>query len=638
MPRVADQNGRPSAGRRQTLGLTWPHKDKRLLYTYDEEGKPQPHFTELGIPEPRVLIDLDQYGTEAGKAWDDQSNLLIRGDNLLALKSLAQTYTRKVKLIYIDPPFNTGMAFEEYDDGLEHSTWLTMMRDRLELLRDLLRRDGSIWVEIDDTEFSYLGVLMDEVFGRDNRIATVTIKRSAGTGHKAINPGPVNVTDFLLGYARDRAHWKYHPQLVLRDAYDKNYNKWVANPDDPPAQWQIDALPEFFARTLDFETAKAARKVMGGPAFTKAMQSFALANNKHVIRFAAPDYKAVSQAARELIDQSRKEKERVFHLARDEHSDMYFIKGERILFLSARIPHADEDADGAEDVEEAEGLEEPVSELDADEDENGDSGTDDEGAAAEETEAAAADVGTDADAPEQAPMLAEKLTNFWDDIPWQGIAKEGGVKFPKNKKPEKLLQRVIALATERNDLVLDSFAGSGTAGAVAHKMGRRWILVELGEHADTLALPRLKSVVDGSDKTGVTKTEGWQGGGGFRYLTLAEPLLTREPELGLVVLNPEYSNGLLLTAVCLREGFTPTGDAVLHGKGGERTFAHVTEEFVSSDYLETVLAHLPDGGTVTVYCLAHDSELVTPEGIVVRRLPGDLANRFSELAVLSSAS
>jgi adenine-specific DNA-methyltransferase len=588
---VASENGgRP--GGRQKLELTWPHKGKRLLYDYDQAGKLHPRFTQLCPPEPRVLIDVDQYGTEVGKPWGKGSNLLIRGDNLLALKTLVSDYAGRVKLIYIDPPFNTGMAFEEYDDGLEHSTWLTMMRDRLELLRDLLAGDGSIWCEIDDTEVGYLNVLMDEIFGRENRIALVTVKRSAGTGHKAINPGPINVTDFLLGYSREAGRWQYHAQLVLREKYDTNYSKWIPNIGDPPEEWRIEALADVYANVKGYDSAKEARKVMGSDPFKKAMQAFAAENHRQVIRLAQPNYEGVSQAARDMIDLSKKDKA-IHHLPRADHPDMYFFKGDRILFLTGRmlLREEDDEVDGA-GSDEAE-VEAPTSEED-----------------------------------EPAPTMAEKLTNFWDDIPWQGIANEGGVKFAKNKKPEKLLQRIIAMSTTKGDLVLDSFAGSGTTGAVAHKMCRRWIMIELGEHAETLARPRLQSVVDGEDRTGVTKTEGWEGGGGFRYLTLAAPLLAKEPELGLLVLNPAYSNGLLLAAVCLREGFTPTGDPLLHGQGGERTFAHVTEEFVTTDYLETITPELPEGGTVTVYCLAHDSDLHVPEGVVVRKLPGDLANRY----------
>lgn len=577
----AGDNGanRSAAGQKpQPLELVWPHKDRRLLYDYDEAGKPHPRFAPLGVPEPRVLVDLQQFGTEREKGWTSDSNLLIRGDNLLALKSLAESYAGQVKLVYIDPPFNTEQAFPEYDDGLEHSTWLTMMRDRLELLRDLLAPDGSIWVEIDDTEMAYLQVLMDEVFGRDNRIATVAVKRSAGTGHKSINPGPINAIDFILGYAR-QTPWEYKTQFVLRGEYDKAYDKWIANPDAPAADWQIESLPEVFARHLGYDDAKEARKVMSAAAFKKEMHLWAVAeeNYPHVSRFAQPDYKGVGKAAQAMIDKSKAEPG-IHHLARPAHPDMFFTKGQRILFLADKMKPDDE----------GEGV-----------------------------------------------ALAEKLTNFWDDIPWQGIAREGGVQFPKNKKPEKLLRRIIALGSEKGDLVLDSFAGSGTTGAVAHKMQRRWIMVELGEHADTLALPRLKSVVSGEDQTGVSKAEGFKGGGGFRYLTLAEPLLEREPELGLVVLSPEYTNGLLLNAVLLREGFTPTGDALLHGQGGERTYAHVTEEFVSADYVDGLVSHLPDGGSVTIYCLAHDSELTAlPEGVLLRKLPGDLANRFSEVATL----
>jgi len=585
------------------LELRWPHKDSRLLYTFTDDGRPRPHFTDLGVPEPRVLLELGQFGDEVGKEWSEEANLLIRGDNLLALKSLAPTYAGKVKLIYIDPPFNTGIAFDEYDDGLEHSTWLTMMRDRLELLRDLLARDGSIWVEIDDTELGYLNVLMDEIFGRANRITTVTVKRSAGTGHKAINPGPINVTDYLLGYARDRGRWAYRSQLVLRAGYDKNYNKWISNVDSRPEEWLLENLADAYARDAGHASAAAGRRAMGAAAFKEAMYRFAIANASQVVRTALPNYEGVSVAAREAIDRSREDAV-VHHLARDAHSDMFFWKGNRLLFLADRIR-----TDPAEEVEADEG--ETGAEPPADQP---------EGAAAE---------GGDADSDEGA-IFAEKLTNFWDDIPWQGIAREGGVRFPKNKKPERLLQRIIALATDRNDIVLDSFAGSGTTGAVAHKMRRRWIMVELGEHADTLALPRLRAVVAGTDRTGVTKVEGWQGGGGFRYATLAEAFTVQEPELGLIVVNPEYTNGLLISAVCLREGFTPTGDPVLHGRGGERTYAHVTEEFVTSDYLQTVLSQAPEGGVVTVYCLAHDADIELPEGVIVRRLPYELANRYVE--------
>lgn len=558
------------------LGLSWAHKDQRLLYDYTDSGQPIPHFGPLCAPEPRPFIDLEQFGTEVDQPWTPSSNLLIRGDNLLALSTLAQRYAGKVKLIYIDPPFNTGIAFHEYDDGLEHSTWLTMMRDRLELLWKLLSPDGSLWCEIDDTQLGYLNVLLDEVFGRNNRIATVTVKRSAGTGHKAINPGPINVTDFVFGYARKKERWKYHPQLVLRQEYDNAYNLYIKEIDKAISRWSLEPLAEVAARSLKFKTATAARKVMGTPAFNKAKVDFALHNAKHVVRLAEPDYKSISKAAQAMVDASKAEPTTVFLLKRPNNPDMYFLRGQRILFLANKMT------------------------------------TDEEGE----------------------PGLAEKLTNFWDDIPWQGIAKEGGVEFKKNKKPERLLQRIIEIATKRGDLVVDSFAGSGTTGAVAHKMQRRWIMVEMGEHAETLALTRLKRVIAGEDASGVTKATGWQGGGGFRYLTLGAPFLQPDPELGLPIVNSNYVNGLLVAAVCLREGFSPTGDSWLHGIGSSNTYGHVTDQFVTPDYIELLLEQtadvLGDSGTVTLYCLHHDSDLKVPEHVRLRRIPMDLATEYCE--------
>lgn len=553
------------------LALTWPHRDKRLVYAYDEQGQPLPRFVPLGPLEPRPFIDVDQVGDEAGKAWSEHSNLLIRGDNLHALETLKRYYAGQIKLVYIDPPFRTGAAFAEYDDGLEHSTWLTMMRDRLEILLELLSDDGSIWAEIDDTEFGYLNVLLDEVFGRQNRIATVTVKRSAGTGHKSQNPGPINATDFILGYAKNRGNWTYHPQVVLRDSYDKQYSKWIAGIDGPPENWKLESMADIFAVSQGFPNVKTARKEIGARKFTEQSQRFAIDNAKHVVRLAAPNYEGVSKAAQAMIDRSRLQPDLVHHLPREDFDDFFFLDGQRILFLQNKVG-------------EAEG--------------GGQAG------------------------------LVEKLTNFWDDVPWQGISGEGSVKFAKNKKPERLLQRIIAMASRPGDLVLDSFAGSGTTGAVAHKMGRRWLMVEMGEHAETLALERMRRVVSG-EQTGVSKAVEWKGGGGFRFMTLGQPLLGREPTLGLTVLNPAYSNGLLVSAVCLREGFRPTGDELLHGHGGGGAYAHVTEDFVTADVFDRLKAALPDGGALSVYCLAHADGLGREAGITVLRVPKDLAQRYS---------
>lgn len=387
-------------------------------------------------------------------------NLLVRGESAAVLGALRPALEGRVKLVYLDPPYNTGASFEHYDDARSPQAWRAMMGERLELLAPLLGEDGSLWCEIDDTELGPLQVLLDDVFGRRNRITTVTIRRSAVTGHKAINPGPVNVADYLFGYAKDRSRWRYRSELLPREGYDSQYNRFIAAIDRPPGEWRLEPLAEVVATQQHrFPDARAARSRLGPTVFASEVYAFALEHAEQVVRLALVNYGAVSKSARAAVDASR-EDETVQHLPRPGHSDLYLYRGQRILFLADKVRTR---ADGRRE-------------------------------------------------------LVEKLTNIWDDIGFQGIAAEGGVGFAKAKKPERLLRRIIALASEPGDLVLDCFAGSGTTGAVAHKMGRRWVLVESGLHAETMALPRLRRVVAGEDPTGVTRIEGFTGGGGFAYL------------------------------------------------------------------------------------------------------------------------
>ncbi|HTX00305.1 MAG TPA: site-specific DNA-methyltransferase [Acidimicrobiales bacterium] len=400
------------------------------------------------------------YGAESGAPAGPAPNVLVHGESSAVLRTLRPRLEGAVKLVYLDPPYNTGASFEHYDDALSPPAWRRMMGEILDLLAPLLADDGSLWCEIDDTELGQLQVLLDDRFGRRNRITTVTIRRSAVTGHKAINPGPVNVADYLFGYARDRSRWRYRHELVPRPGYDTQYNRYVAGRDRPFGEWRLEPLAPLVASRHGFRDARAARAELGTASFADALSAFALAHAESVARLALVNYAAVSRAARAAVDASR-ESETVHCLRRPAHSDLYLYKGQRILFLADKVRT---NATGRRE-------------------------------------------------------LVEKLTNIWDDIGFQGIAGEGGVGFAKAKKPERLLRRIIALASDPGDLVLDCFAGSGTTGAVAHKMGRRWVLVEAGPHAETIALPRLRRVVAGEDPTGVTKLEGFKGGGSFSYLT-----------------------------------------------------------------------------------------------------------------------
>jgi len=374
----------------------------------------------------------------------------VHGENLEAMGRLARAgFGRRFRCVYLDPPFNSGRRFAEYDDALSPEAWRAMMRERIEAARELLADDGAMFVEIDDTELGALQLLMDEVFGRAQRVSTITVVRSAATGHKAINRGPVNVADYLLVYARDRARWRCNQLVRERRGYDRAYGTWLENPDDLCARWRFEPL------------AARARRALGDAGATRAdVEAWAIEHAANVVRFAQPRYEAVSTKARALIDRSRREPERVLRLRRPGRKDLVLRGGNRVLFLADKVVVEDGRA-----------------------------------------------------------RLVEPLTNVWDDVPFQGIAREGGARFIRNKKPERLLARVIAMSTDPGDWVLDPFLGSGTTAAVAHKMKRRWVGIERGAHVDALCIPRLARVVDGTDATGVTRAFDWRGGGGFDVWT-----------------------------------------------------------------------------------------------------------------------
>jgi adenine-specific DNA-methyltransferase len=253
-------------------------------------------------------------------------NAIVHGENLEVMRRLAASgFAGRFRCIYFDPPFNTGRRFAEYDDALDPAVWLAAMKARLAFARELLAMDGAIFVEIDDTELGPLLVTMDAIFGRENRAATITVVRSAATGHKAINRGPVNVADYLLVYARDRALWR--PKVVLRErgSYDRAYGTWLENPADPPDAWRFVPL------------AGRAREKLGGAATRTEVERFAMDHAEHVVRFAQPRYDAVSRAARVLIDASRADPARVMSLPRKGRKPLVLRGGNRVLRLADKV-------------------------------------------------------------------------------------------------------------------------------------------------------------------------------------------------------------------------------------------------------------------------------------------------------------
>ncbi len=499
---------------KQRLELTWIGKDARPKL------------------EPRVLLEdpaRSYHAAQRVTEHDIFDNRLIFGDNLLALKALEQEFSGKVKCAFIDPPYNTGSAFLHYDDGVEHSIWLSLIRDRLELIRSLLSDDGSIWITIDDNEAHYLKVLCDEVFGRANFVANVVWQKAYTSNQTAKHLS--NTHDHLLAFAKRSSAFQ-----IGKLPRTEDQKQTFANPDnDPRGPWKAENL--------------SAGKF-----------------------YSAGQFPIVGPSGESFLPP----KGRYWRCNEQQYSA--WLRDRRITF----------------------GLK-----------------------------------GTGR------PMLKKFLAemddgltaNTWWPHEEAGSNKEASIDLKRmfgdrddvfqNPKPEKLLHRVLTLTTEPGDLVLDSFAGSGTTGAVAHKMGRRWIMVELGEHCHTHIIPRLKKVIDGDDAGGVTESTGWKGGGGFRYYRLA-PSLLQQDRFGQWVINREYNAEMLAAAVAKLEGFTyaPSADAYWqHGHSTETDFIYVTTQTLSAEALQALSDEVGPKRTLLVCCGAF-------------RLSAEaIANRFPNLTV-----
>ena len=535
------------------LELTWIGKDER------------PRI------EPRILLEEPEKSYHAKHRVTDNDifdNRLIFGDNLLALKALEQEFTGKVKCVYVDPPFNTQQAFDHYDDGREHSIWLGLIRDRIESLRRLLSEDGTLFVHIDDNELGYLIVLLDEVFGRQHRISIVSFKQGSATGHKSINPGVVSTTNFILVYAKNKSEWKPNRVFTARAERDKRYGQYIANYEEPFAQWKFITLSSAFARSLNMPE-KGIKKELGEE-YEEQISAFVHANANRVIQPARPDYSAVSSVAREMIDASRATPGVVMKLERNGYSDMYFVGGQRILFYFDKLKLIDGHY-----------------------------------------------------------VAGEPLTTMWDDILSNNLHNEGGVEFPKGKKPEALIKRCFDLATGPGDLILDSFAGSGTTGAVAHKMGRRWIMVELGEHCHTHIIPRMQKVIDGTDQGGISKAVDWKGGGGFRYYRLAPSLLEKDA-WGNWVINKQYNAAMLAEAMCKHEGFNyAPSDSIFwnHGSSTERDFIFVTTQTLTREQLEAISEEVGPDKALLICCGAFRVKPGAFPNLTLKKIPNAVLSR-----------
>lgn len=537
--------------RKQKLELTWIGKDIR------------PRL------EPRILLEDPEksYHSKFRVTSEDfYENMLIHGDNLLALKALEEKFTGKIKAIYIDPPFNTQQAFEHYDDSVEHSTWLSLIRDRVEILRRLLSDDGTFFVHIDDNELGYLIILLDEVFGRSNRVYVITFKQGSATGHKAINPGCVSTTNYILIYAKDKSSWTPNKVFTSRNR-DTRYAQFIENVEEDYTQWKLTSLVNAFCKSVNMTEKDARKKIKENPSL---LDDFVTRNAQSVIRLAKPDYDGVSGEARKLINESKENPNKILRLPRKDYSDIYLIGGDRILFYSDKLKLIDDKW-----------------------------------------------------------VSGEPLTTLWDDILSNNLHAEGGVVFPKGKKPEGLIKRLLELSTHKGDWVMDSFAGSGTTGAVAQKMGRHWIMVELGDHCHTLIRPRLNSLIDGNDHSGVTKVVEWKGGGGYRFFQLAPSLLEKD-KWGNWIISKEYNSPMLAQAVCKLMGYTYSPSESLywqHGYSSERDFIYVTTATLNHDQLIQLSEEVGSDRALLVVCSSFKGSKEGYVNITVKKIPRAILTR-----------
>src|SRR5579859_232086 len=504
---------------RNRLELTWIGKDER------------PRL------EPRILLEDPELSYSAPhRVTEDDifDNRLIFGDNLLALKALEQQFTGKVKCVYIDPPFNTGQAFEHYNDGVEHSLWLSLMRDRLEILRRLLSPDGSIWAHCDDTEQAYLKVTMDEIFGRDCFVATVVWE----SRYSRSNDAGLSVShNYLLVYSPHRDAWNgLRNRLPRTPEQEEQYR----NPDgDPRGPW----------RSIPWD-APGVRVNLSYPIITPSGKVRYPPTGRHWSRTEDQWQALVTTGAA--------------YFGRSDDGAPAFKQ--YLQDASAIVPNtwwSHEDAGHSDEA------------------------------------------------------MKEMVALFGKDSVFA------------TPKPERLLSRIIHIATNPGDLVLDSFAGSGTTGAAAQKMGRRWIMVELGEHAHTHVIPRLKQVIDGSDRGGISMRVDWKGGGGFRYFRLAPSLLEKD-RWGNWVISKQYNAAMLSEAMCKHEGFTYAPSDTFYWQQGystERDFIYVTTQTLTHDQLVALNEEVGENRSLLVCCGAFRGNPDHFPNLTLKKIPNAVLNK-----------
>jgi adenine-specific DNA-methyltransferase len=520
---------------KQKLELTWIGKENR------------PRL------EPRILLEDPEKSYHAKRRVTENDifdNRLIFGDNLLALKALEQEFAGKVKCVFIDPPYNTGSAFTHYDDGVEHSIWLSLMRDRLELIRRLLSEDGSLWMTIDDTEAHYLKVMTDEIFGRMNFVANIVWQKKSSAQANATWFSDSH--DHVLVFAKNKETFR------------------------PNRLGRTDKQNSIYKHSDEFDGIDEAGKPYGrGPWFPGDF-TLSLASGQRGKQFAKTGvsdniYEIVTPSGRTVLPATGRA--------------WAYVRTSYARLLEDHRVHFGKDGSSKPTIKRF------LSEIEDD-------------GVVPMTTWHYSEVGENR-------IAAQEVKALNADDPFS------------TPKPEALLLRILSLSSNPGDLVLDSFAGSGTTGAVAHKIGRRWIMVELGEHCHTHIIPRLMKVIDGEDSGGVTESTGWNGGGGFRYFHIAPSLLEKD-RFGNLIISKQYNAAMLTEAMCKVMGFTYAPSDELYwqqGRSTENDFLFVTTQTLTRDQIAKLSDEVGDSRSLLVCCAAFRGKADAFPNLTIKKIP-----------------
>lgn len=515
--------------------------------------------------EPRILIENPDlsYGDK------DTGNILIHGDNLLSLKALENKYAGKVKCIYIDPPYNTGSAFENYDDNLEHSIWLKLMNERIKILRNLLSEDGVIFIQIDDNEQAYLTVVMDEIFGRNNRINTICVNMSNMSGVK-VNSAIEGkrfpkIKEYILLYCKNKDKYKLKIPKQSKEKWDAEYNYIIPQITESDYEKMENGDYSDIEKKINELELIPLKKYMKENRITDKDDIWKKENSYRIIAT-----KPNTALLKKCIEQ-------------EFTGDIAIVTTSQglVKLITTKFNR--------------------------------------------DTKTARIEL-----------VFAKSNSetyfgDHWNDIVTTGgVGQEGNVEFKNSKKPEKLVSRIIECATKENDIVLDSFLGSGTTCAVANKMRRKWIGIEMGDHIYTHCIPRINNVIDGTDGTGVTSKYNWKGGGGYRFYELA-PSLINIDSFGEPVINKEYNAEMLAAAVALHEGFkyNPSNEKFWkQSVGNENSYLYVTTKFVTKNDINKIKEEMNDAEYLVIACTAYDKEIDgLYKNIKIKKIPEMLLSK-----------